>query len=144
MTAKTDNRSVGGRFEQEMSHRLSLAGFWVHVFQQNRYGQPADIIAAKGNYHTLIDCKACEEFEFPFSRVEENQKFAMKTFFRKAGELCYFALRLPDGQIRMISMSRIEQLEGRGKKRLFKEDFERETRSLESWVDMVNALSKEI
>ena len=42
---KTDNRSNGGRFEQRLSKILSKAGFWVHVMQQNKAGQPADIVA---------------------------------------------------------------------------------------------------
>ena len=46
MKNKTDNRSVGGRFEQELARKLADAGFWVHVLQQNKAGQPADIIVA--------------------------------------------------------------------------------------------------
>ena len=51
---KTDNRSRGGRFEQEMAEKLAENGFWCHVMQQNKAGQPADLIAVKGRYHTLI------------------------------------------------------------------------------------------
>ena len=134
-TAKTDNRTVGGRFEQELSHTLAEAGFWVHVFQQNKAGQPADIIAVRGRFHTLIDCKVCENGVFPFERIEENQRLAMKTFFNKAGELSYFALKMPDGKIRMVSLSRLETLSGRGKHRLSGKDFESETWPLEDWIE---------
>ena len=54
----TDNRTTGNRFEQELSDILAEHGFWVHVMQQNKAGQPADIVAMRGRFHTLIDCKA--------------------------------------------------------------------------------------
>lgn len=132
---KNDNRTTGGRFEQELAEVLAAHGFWVHVLQQNKAGQPADIIAIRGKFHTLIDCKVCESGVFPFERVEENQRLAMKTFFNKAGELSYFALKLPDGKIRMIPYTRIETLKNRGKKRLSKEDMETETWDLSDWLD---------
>lgn len=132
---KTDNRSTGNRFEQELSHILADNGFWVHVMQQNKAGQPADIVALRGRFHTLIDCKVCDNGFFSFDRIEENQKMAMKMFFRKAGELCYFALKLPNGSIRMISLERTETLRGRGKKRLSAEDIEKETWHLDSWLE---------
>ena len=132
---KTDNRTTGGRFEQELAEVLAAHGFWAHVMQQNKAGQPADIVAVRGRFHTLIDCKVCETGVFTFERVEENQRLAMQTFFNKAGELSYFALKLPDGTIRMIPYTRIDTLRNRGKKRISKEDMERETWSLENWLD---------
>lgn len=129
------NRASGGRFEQELSHILAENGFWVHVMQQNKAGQPADIIALRGRFHTLIDCKVCDNGFFAFERIEENQKSAMKMFFRKAGELCYFALKLPDGTIRMVSLERCETLRGRGYKRITAERMSQETWSLEKWLD---------
>ena len=140
---KTDNRTAGGRFEQELSHILAEHGFWVHVLQQNKAGQPADIIAVKGKFHTLIDCKVCDGNVFPFDRVEENQRMAMKMFCRKAGELCYFALKLPDGQIRIIPLARIETLENRGKKRLLPENLEKETWLLENWLESSDAWAED-
>lgn len=134
MTPKTDNRTTGGRFEQELSHALAERGFWVHVMQQNKAGQPADIIAVKGKYHTLIDCKVCDNGFFSFDRIEDNQRLAMKTFFRKCGELCYFALRLPDNSVWMISLERCETLKNRGKKRITEEDIRTGTWSLEAWL----------
>ena len=86
---KTDNRSNGGRFEQEMSALLADHGFWVHVLQQNKAGQPADIIAIRGRFHTLIDCKVISDDKgFSFDRVEENQKYAMRMFHRKCCDPC--------------------------------------------------------
>ena len=135
MAVKTDNRSTGGRFEQALAEVLAKNGFWVHVMQQNKAGQPADIVAAKGRFHTLIDCKVCDNGFFSFDRIEENQRMAMKMFFRKAGELCYFALKMPNESIRMISLSRIETLEARGKKRLNADDIDREAWRLEAWME---------
>ena len=132
---KTDNRSVGGRFEQELSHILADNGFWVHVFQQNKSGQPADIIAIKGRFHTMIDCKVCENGYFTFDRIEDNQRMAMKTFFRKCGELSYFALKLPDESLWMISLERCETLKNRGKKKLTETDIRNGTWSLEAWLN---------
>lgn len=132
-----DNRTTGNRFEQELSHILADNGFWVHVMQQNKAGQPADIIAVKGKFHTLIDCKVISEEDkgFPFSRIEENQRYAMKMFLKKATELCYFALRLPDGSIRMVSLSRIETLESRLHKSITQKMMQIETWNLKDWLD---------
>ena len=132
---KTDNRTNGGRFEQELAKTLADSGFWVHVMQQNKAGQPADIIAIRGAYHTLIDCKVVsDDGGFPFSRIEENQKFAMRMFFRKAKELCYFAIRLPDDEIRMVTMERLETLKNRGKTRITDEELRTQTWPLEEWI----------
>jgi len=141
---KTDNRTVGGRFEQELSHILAEHGFWVHVMQQNKAGQPADIIALRGRFHTLIDCKVCDNGFFAFERIEENQKMAMKMFFRKAGELSYFALKLPDGSIRMVSLERCETLKNRGKRRISEEDMTKETWNLDSWLESSRTWAEDV
>ena len=142
---QTDNRTNGGRFEQELSHELAEHGFWVHVMQQNKAGQPADIIAVKGKFHTLIDCKVISDNNgFPFTRVEENQKYAMKLFQRKCGELCYFALKLPDGEIHLINLERLETLKYRGKKRLTDHEIREQTWSLEKWLDSSDIWAEDV
>ena len=143
MTPKTDNRTVGGRFEQELSHILAENGFWVHVMQQNKAGQPADIIAVRGRFHTLIDCKVCENGFFAFERIEDNQRSAMKRFFNRGGELCYFALKLPDDTIRMVNIERCETLKGRGYKRITAERMGQETWSLEKWLESSKVWSED-
>lgn len=132
---KTDNRTTGGRFEQELSHILAENGFWCHVMQQNKAGQPADIIAVRGKFHTLIDCKVCDNGFFAFERIEDNQRNAMKMFFRKAGELCYFALKLPDESIRLVSLERCETIRNRGKRRISEEEMIKETWNIQDWLD---------
>ena len=133
---KTDNRSNGGRFEQRLASLLSSAGFWCHVMQQNSAGQPADIIAVKGKFHTLIDCKVVsDERGFPFSRIEENQRYAMRLFQKLGGELCYFAIQLPDETIWMVPMERMEILRGRGNRRLTEFEIRTQTCPLEKWLE---------
>ena len=134
---KTDNRTVGGKFEQELAQVLADNGFWCHVMQQNKAGQPADLIAVKGKFHTLIDCKVIsDDGGFPFERIEENQKLAMRMFQRKCSELCYFALKLPDETVWIVSLERLETLRGRGKKRLTENEIRNgQTWSLESWLE---------
>ena len=132
---KADNRTTGGRFEQELSHVLAENGFWCHVLQQNKAGQPADIIAIRGKFHTLIDCKVCEQGYFSFDRIEDNQRSAMKRFFNRCGELCYFALKLPDGGVRLVSLERCETIRNRGKSRISAEDMTKETWNIIDWLD---------
>ena len=145
MTEKTDNRTVGGKFEQELAKALAEHGFWVHVMQQNKSGQPADIVAVKGKFHTLIDCKVISDTKgFPLERVEENQKLAMRMFQRRGGELCYFALKLPDESVWLVSLERLETLKNRGRKRLTDNDIRTGTWSLESWLDASHEWSKDI
>lgn len=134
--ASTDNRTIGGQFELELAEELANNGFWVHLMQQSKAGQPADIIAVRGKWHTLIDCKVISDDKgFPFDRVEENQKYAMRMFTRKANELCYFAFRLTDGTVWLVSLERIETLKGRGKKRLTDNEIRNQTWSLQKWIE---------
>ena len=134
--ASTDNRTIGGQFELELAEELANNGFWVHLMQQSKAGQPADIIAVRGKWHTLIDCKVISDDKgFPFDRVEENQKYAMRMFTRKANELCYCAFRLTDGTVWLVSLERIETLKGRGKKRLTDNEIRNQTWSLQKWIE---------
>lgn len=142
---KTDNRSNGNRFEQELSHILAENGFWVHVFQQNKSGQPADIIAVKGKFHTLIDCKlVSDDNGFPFDRVEDNQKLAMRLFHRKCCEACYFALKLKDDTIRMVSLDKLETMKNRGRKRLSNKDINNEAWPLDRWLEASNDWAEDL
>ena len=133
---KTDNRSVGTRFEAELCDILAQHGFWAHNMQQNHAGQPADIIAIRGAFHTLIDCKhIADDKGFPFSEIRENQRSAMKMFQRKCGQLCYFAFKLPDDTIWLVTLERMDILISRKKARLTDEEIRTQTWSLESWLD---------
>lgn len=142
---KTDNRTVGGRFEQDLAVMLAEHGFWVHILQQTKAGQPADLIAVKGRFHTLIDCKVISDSRgFPMDRIEENQRLAMGVFRRKCGEMCYFAMKLPDGEIRMAACGRLETLAARGRKRLTEEEIREQMWPLDEWLIASDNWSRDI
>lgn len=147
-----NNKTSGNKFENDFANILAKHGFWAHVMQQKKEGQPADIVAVRGAFHTLIDGKEIsnEEKGFVFSRVKENQRLAMKLFTKRCGELCYFALKLPveDGEdplsnIRMVSLSRIETLESRGHKSITPRMMETETWNINNWLESVTVRGKD-
>lgn len=141
---KTDNRSNGGRFEQELSHMLAENGFWSHVMQQNKSGQPADIIAVRGKYHTLIDCKVISDHGgFKLERVEENQRMAMDRFIRNAWEICWFAMKLPDGDIWMVGCNKTEFFIASGKKVMSEDDIRKHGWDIEKWLNATKLWSED-
>lgn len=129
------NKEIGNRFEKEMSKTLAENGFWCHVMQQNKAGQPADIIAVKGRYHVLIDCKEMSDDRFEFYRAEENQRLAMNRFQERGGQVCWFALKMPDGEVRMLSYFQILRKEKNGKKSLGGEELIKNSNPLSVWLN---------
>ena len=97
------NRSNGHRFEQEFCQMLFEEGFWVHNMAQNQAGQPADVIAVRNQIAYLIDCKVCENDEFPLSRIEPNQRSAMDLWERCGNGSGWLALKTSEG-VYMISL----------------------------------------
>lgn len=97
-----NNKTLGNSFEQELCEILSSHGFWVHLLNANKAGQPADIIAVKNKVSYLIDAKVCSDDKFPLSRVEENQDLAMDLWHECGNGIGWFALKLRS-QIYMIS-----------------------------------------
>lgn len=134
---KTDNRSIGNHFETELCEILGQHGFWAHNMQQNAHGQPADIVAVRGAFHTMIDCKhIADDKGFPFSEIRENQRSAMKMFQRRCGQLCYFAFKLPDDTMWLVTLERMDTLASRGKTRLTDEEIRGgQAWSLEAWLE---------
>ncbi len=96
-----NNKKLGNEFERELCEILSGYGFWVHLLNANKSGQPADIIAVKNKKAYLIDAKVCSSRGFPLSRVEDNQDLAMDLWNDKGNGQGWFALKLKD-QIYMI------------------------------------------
>ena len=107
-----------------------------------------------GKFHTLIDGKVVsnENEGFPFKNIRENQRTAMRTFTRRCGEFCYFAIRLPNGgdkleppydNVRLISLNRIEILEGRGHKSITPNMMKKETFTLKDWLDYSKAWAED-
>ena len=67
------NKSVGTKFEQKFAEILAERGYWVHLLQQNKNGQPCDVIACRDGNTYLFDCKDCETGILRLSRVADNQ-----------------------------------------------------------------------
>lgn len=99
------NKKLGNDFESEFCKILFEEGFWCHNLAQNQAGQPADIIAARNGKAYLIDCKVCSGKGFPLSRMEENQDLSMELWKSTGNGEGWFAILLPEGQIRMIPHS---------------------------------------
>ena len=136
--SKQDNRTQGGRFEQELAQKLYEAGFWAHVIQQNKAGQPADIICCKGLYSALIDAKLrSTEGGFPLRRVEENQRYAMKRFTDRTGNACWFAVKLADGEIHMISSLFVFDMIQHDRSAISEDFIRGYTMTFDKWLDEV-------
>ena len=105
------NKKLGNNFENELSRILFDAGFWVHRLNQNEAGQPADMIAVKGGFPFLIDCKVCStRTGFRFNRVEDNQEVAMSMWESRGNGTGWFALKTQSGDIYMLSLGNIQML----------------------------------
>ena len=131
MKTSTVNRTIGGRFEEELCELLAAHGWWAHNLAQNQVGQPADVIAVKNNIAVLIDCKVCANDRFALSRIECNQEGAMTLWEARGNLYCYFAMKLTDGSIYMVSFNELNTLECFGKKQI--KDFS-PYMTLEQWV----------
>lgn len=127
------NRETGTLFERELCIALSMCGFWAHMMAQNSAGQPFDVIAARNSRTYPIDCKVCENDVFRLVRIEENQLSAM-TLWRETGNSDgWFALKMSDGQVYLIPLSRLEEAM-RTKRVLNRSDIREAGIPLEEWV----------
>ena len=118
---KVINKKLGNDFEKELSEILYDAGYWVHLLNQNKNGQPADIIAVKDGGAYLIDAKVCSYEVFPFRRIEDNQHLAMDMWIECNNIEPYFALKCRN-EIYMVGYRTIKDLMKKGKKQLNLED----------------------
>jgi len=101
-----DNRKIGNEFEKELCEILQGKGFWVYNCPSTISGQPTDIICVgKKGISVLIDAKVISTNRgFPFSRIESNQETSMMLFKKVTGRAGWFAFKLPDGDIRFITL----------------------------------------
>lgn len=90
------NKKLGSAFEQELAEKLYKYGFWVHLLNANKAGQPADIVAVKNKVAHLIDAKVCTNGVFQLSRVEENQDTAMTLWRERGNGEGWFAFKVAD------------------------------------------------
>ena len=132
------NIVLGSRFEREFCERLRENGFWALRIPQSASGQqPADVVAIKGRYHALIDCKVVStKHGFSFERVEDNQRIAMHLFRQKCNEWGWFAILTPEMEIRMMSYAQLSACERVGMKSLPLSEMRNPcyTGSFEEWV----------
>ena len=136
------NKKLGNKFEKELSEILYNAGYWVHLLNQNKNGQPADIIAVKNKKAYLIDAKVCSLEKFAFKRVEENQQLSMQMFIECGNTTPYFALKARN-EIYMLSYKTIRDLIKRGKKQLNFEEINKYSTRLSTWLRIKEVVSNE-
>ena len=127
------NKKIGNDFEQELCEILADAGYWVHLLNQNKNGQPADIIAVKNRMAFLIDAKVCTYEVFPFRRIEDNQQLAMDMWIECGNIEPYFALKARN-EVYMVGYSTIKELMRKGKKQLNLEDMNKYGTRLATWL----------
>lgn len=136
------NKKLGNKFEKELSEILYNAGYWVHLLNQNKNGQPADIIAVKNKKAYLIDAKVCSLEKFAFKRVEENQRLSMQMFIECGNTTPYFALKARN-EIYMLSYKTIRDLISQGKKQLNFEEINKYSTRLSTWLRIKEVVSNE-
>lgn len=108
-----NNKACGSRFERIFARMLAMEGFWVHVFQDNRNGQPFDVIAVKNGKAFVFDCKACTGKTFRLSRMEANQISAMKRWEECGNLEGAFAVRYATGNIYILPFQELMSLRSR-------------------------------
>lgn len=130
------NKKTGNDFESEFCDMLYDQGFWSHNFANNHNGQPADVIACKGELAYLIDCKNCATDYFKNSRIEDNQHLAMTLWKERVDTPPLFAIKFEKtGNIYMI---RYQNLIESGLKRLSEEDIVKEGGvTYNEWINLV-------
>ena len=128
------NKQLGNALERKVCNFLYCMGYWSHNFVQGPAGQPADIIAVR-NYHAyLIDAKVCSNSTFPLTRREANQITAMDLWEKCGNGSGWFACELPDGEVYMLSATRIKRYFDEGKKTLNEKDI-REGVRIRKWAE---------
>ncbi|MEQ2595508.1 hypothetical protein AAAU22_07500 [[Clostridium] symbiosum] len=129
------NKSTGTKFEREFAALLAEHWFWVHLFQDNKNGQPCDVIAARNGTTYLFDCKACSEDRFFMSRMRENQYNAMELFRITGNGRGMMAIRFPGGEIYLLDYLVLKSLVGDGVKRIGKDKMTQYARPLNNWLE---------
>lgn len=130
---KVINKKLGNDFEKELSEILYDAGYWVHLLNQNKNGQPADIIAVKNGKAYLIDAKVCSYEIFPFKRIEDNQRLAMDMWQECGNTTPYFALKARN-EIYMVDWNTIKDLIKKGNKQLNLDDMNKYGVRIATWL----------
>lgn len=127
------NKSNGTTFEKEFAGMLSGAGFWVHCLQDNRNGQPFDVIAAKNGITYVFDCKDCRRGIFPLYRIETNQEYAMGLWQECGNHEGLFALKTPSG-IWLLPYTTAMELKDEGYRILAGKQIQDNAVNFEEWI----------
>jgi len=133
-----NNKQAGTEFEKAFAGILAENWFWVHLFQDNRNGQPCDVIAARNGQTHLFDCKDCQGDFFQLNRMEENQYNAMKLFELTGNNKGMFAIRFRDEKIYLLEYDRIKELQTADFKRINSTVCRTQGKSLEEWLEQWN------
>lgn len=133
------NKSAGTKFEKEFAGILAKHWFWVHIFQDNKNGQPCDVIAAKNGDAYLFDCKDCQGNVFNMSRIEENQYNAMRLFHLTGNSRGMFAVRFQDAPVYLVDYQVLKDLQDGGTKNLDRMSIALYGRTLDGWLDELNS-----
>lgn len=134
---KMSNKSAGTMFEREFAGKLAKNRFWVHRFQDNKNGQPCDVIAARNGKTYLFDCKDCTG-AFQLSRVEENQYNAMYLFHLTGNSRGMFAVRYDPKVIFLVDYQVLKDLQDRGVRSIPRAAMTRYGRTLNDWLQELN------
>ena len=137
-----NNKTAGSRFEKEFASILSESGFWVHLFQDNKNGQPCDVIAARNGHTYLFDCKDCQSYAFPLRRIEENQYNAMHLFELTGNSRGKFVIRFPGRQIYMIDYWQLGMLRDKGAKQVILETCQLYGEEFTAWLNARNRIDE--
>lgn len=129
-----NNKKAGTDFEREFAELMAARGFWVHMFQDNKNGQPCDVVASRNGVTYLFDCKDCKNDYFLLSRMEENQYNAMHLFELTGNEKGKFALRFSNQRIYLIDYDLIRYLQGKGLKKIGESVCEIYASYLDTWL----------
>lgn len=108
-----NNKKIGNTKEKIVANELSRLGYWVHIFAQNKQGQPFDIIAMKNNQVLMGDVKSCLKGRFDFSRIEPNQFTSMELALQKGNTNIYFFLVDENNNIKVIKYKTIKEFSAR-------------------------------
>jgi Holliday junction resolvase len=90
------NKKIGNTTERKIAELMHKEGWWVHLVKDKMNGQPFDLIMSKHNVTWFMDVKHVKAGQdyFPTSRIEENQRNAMKLLEScgtdKTGFIIYF------------------------------------------------------
>lgn len=106
----TSNKRLGNKKEEYVARVLFDNGYWVHLFQQNKRGQPFDLVAIKNNIALMGDVKSCYENRFDFTRIEPNQYTSMELALSCGNTNVGFFLVNYLGDIYFISFHHIKEL----------------------------------